>query len=98
MSTQPEDEGSPGKNIVGEVQEPELHGGPLSGLERLALLDGQHLRRLPQHSAVNHRLIAAADGGGVVENHLQYCIECVSSWLLSRPIFMLTLGGNTKVR
>lgn len=80
MSTQPEDEGSPGKYIVGEVQEPELHGGPLSGLERLALLDGQHLRRLPQHSAVNHWLIAAADGGGVVQNHLQYCIECVSSW------------------
>ena len=71
MRNPPEDEGGPRENVVREVQESELHGGSLSGLERLSLLDGHHLRRLPQHPAVNHRLVAAADGGGVVEDHLQ---------------------------
>lgn len=65
-----EDEGSAGQHIVCEVQEAEPNRGSLACLQSLSLLDGQHLGRLPQHPTVNHRLVAASDCGGVMENHL----------------------------
>lgn len=56
------------KQIIGVVHEAEAHDGALASLEGLASFDAHDLRGLAQHPGVNDGLVAAADGGAVVQD------------------------------
>lgn len=63
-----EDERWPGQQVVREVHESEFDDCALAGLQSFAPLDAHYLGGLAQHPAVDDRLVAAADGGGVVQD------------------------------
>mmetsp|Transcript_105570 Transcript_105570/g.227535 ORF Transcript_105570/g.227535 Transcript_105570/m.227535 type:complete len:229 (-) Transcript_105570:679-1365(-) len=65
-----EEEGVSGNDVLGEVQEAKPHDGPFSSLETLVIsLDVHDAGALSKDAAVDHRLVAARNGGGVVQNH-----------------------------